>query len=214
MRCIFAQTISQFLINSGFSMDTRGPTFQISWSYDLKPRRSEQTNRQTDRQTNKQTDNAIYIVDIFRLWQLLLYPEWVKSAFRLFPGKIRVMFHATKILNGFILVISKEGWKVPSASKLWTEIMDDWGKHGEHIVMVKSQCICWFVMNLIILFVFREGRFRARAPKCWWYSHGQVGRRRRWRWCQGMLPAPDINLFTGFRDRSTVRCYFFAHLRI
>ena len=32
----------------------RGPTFQISWSYDLKPRRSEQTDKQTNRQTNRQ----------------------------------------------------------------------------------------------------------------------------------------------------------------
>ena len=42
----------------------RGPTFQISWSYDLKPRRSEspnkQTNKHTDRQTNRQTNRQTY----------------------------------------------------------------------------------------------------------------------------------------------------------
>ena len=37
-------------VGSGFR-SPRGPTFQISWSYYLKPRRLEQTDRQTNRQT-------------------------------------------------------------------------------------------------------------------------------------------------------------------
>ena len=57
---------------SGFR-SLRGPTCQISWSYDFKPRRlrgaDRQTDKQTNRQTDRQTDNANYYVDIARFYR-------------------------------------------------------------------------------------------------------------------------------------------------
>ena len=89
----------------------RGPTFQISWSYDLKPRRSEWTNKHTDKQTNKQTDNAIYIVDKFvpghYLTDQMVSGDIIKS-------KILVsgITHPPMCARCYVQGQYSEGWKV------------------------------------------------------------------------------------------------------
>ena len=61
---------------SGFR-SLRGPTCQISWSYDFKPRRLRGPDKQTDKHTDRQTDNAIYIVDYMYVCMILfLLGHW------------------------------------------------------------------------------------------------------------------------------------------